>query len=66
MKDYNVVAYLNIEAEFEVQAENEDQAMTIIEERMNREDPLSLLSESRYIAVGDSGIVNCWELTEEE
>lgn len=65
MKTYNVVTFLNIEAEFQVECEDEDQAMRIMNERLEGEDPLGLLRESGYVTVGDSGAVDCWEMRED-
>lgn len=63
MKDYNVVAYLNVEAEFQVQARSEDEAMNIINERLEREGA-EILRDSGYVMTTESGAVDCWELEE--
>lgn len=63
MKDYNVVAYLNVEAEFQVQARNEDEAMTIVNQRLESEGA-EILRDSGYVVTTEAGAVDCWEVEE--
>lgn len=64
MKDYNVVAYLNIECEFQVQARDEDEAMRIINERLERKGATEVIRDSGFVVVTEAGAVDCWEVEE--
>ena len=64
MKDYNVVAYLNVEAEFQVQAEDEDAAMAQINKRIEQEGA-DILRDSGFVVTTEYGSVECWELENE-
>lgn len=63
MKDYNVVAYLNVEAEFQVQARDEDEAMRIINDRLQQEGA-EILRDSGFVVTTEAGAVDCWEVEE--
>jgi hypothetical protein len=60
MKDYSVRSYLNIEIETSVQAEDEVEAVRIMDERLDT-NGVAEIGNAASITVTEAGAFECWE-----